>query len=421
MRVGLGQTDRSSLAVEMAAASSSKIRTSGGGSLKVGYATVEGGGPWVSGVVVYALGRSEVSVPAAELTLQFSAYVERGVALNSGIAVVNPGEETVSLQAVILQDAGTPLASATLELGPRAQKAHFVNELFSGLPAEFTATLQIRSDQPFAALGLRQRQDGTLASVPGEVTAYPEGISIHSTGNPELPVVATDGLGRLLMVKADPEAADEEGRVTGVVFRDTDGQVLEVWTDDSGRPQRAVMEGWVFSFENYTDTRVDVISVSPEGSLKVHRALPLPLSGAAARSVRYLKAGPGRSVPAAWWEPALYEIGSHALSAAGCLIPLLAPGAQGLAIYPCGAFLLKAADTLGVVDLPDWISTAVGSTRCVTGAFFGAATAPLTCLSLILSQEAQKAADRELLLALRSGQVAVGKRFARRGVAPAGP
>ncbi|HSR52316.1 MAG TPA: hypothetical protein VLV83_15930 [Acidobacteriota bacterium] len=151
------------------------------GDLLTGYATVETDDPDspLSGLILFELAGSEVSVPAVRGNTQGHAFVDvREGQLNSGLSFANPSQEhSVRLFLALHESDGSLRTQSTLLLQPGHKVAQFVGELFDGVEADFEGSIHITSAESFAMTGLRQRSDGSLSTLNTSDTAVPIGAS----------------------------------------------------------------------------------------------------------------------------------------------------------------------------------------------------------------------------------------------------
>lgn len=130
-------------------------------SATVGYAALDLGSNWLSGVA-FLTGRAgnrivtETAVPALGTVRRARAYAERTDRVNTGIVVAAPiAASSVSLQ---LRNAdGSLAATASLDLATGAQTARFLQELFPAFtfPAIFRGTISATASVPITMVTLR--------------------------------------------------------------------------------------------------------------------------------------------------------------------------------------------------------------------------------------------------------------------------
>ncbi len=145
------------------------LATDGLGPLAVGSVEMKSEIPVRSALLfsgVLGLGGLAASRPAARqavpLDIDSSAYLEAGIALS------NPGADTVSISLTLTDTNGLPIVGARAEttLAGYAQIARFPAELFAGKPvnlAKFRGTLVIEASQPICAMALRLSPAGMAA------------------------------------------------------------------------------------------------------------------------------------------------------------------------------------------------------------------------------------------------------------------
>jgi hypothetical protein len=127
--------------------------------LTVGYATVTSSAE-ISGNAIFSqfspggalLG--EAGVPAAATFARQSILVDAVNGFQTGVAYANPGstDANITLQLINTEGVATAIKQITLPAG--RQSALFVSEVFTLLPG-FVGTMQILSNNPFAAIALR--------------------------------------------------------------------------------------------------------------------------------------------------------------------------------------------------------------------------------------------------------------------------
>ena len=165
------------------------IATAGTDALQVGYARVTSS-PEVGGTAVFGrsqlpggTGLYEAGVGAGAILSDFSLFLDSLENKDTGLALVFPGDTsgtstagngqtsvTLRLYATDFQLLGT----AVFLMNPREQVSRFIWEFFKDQPAimtqaqEIQAIVTVESDQPLAALTLRQNDDPSQ-EFPGEV------------------------------------------------------------------------------------------------------------------------------------------------------------------------------------------------------------------------------------------------------------
>lgn len=172
------------------------LRTDGGNTLKVGSVTVSSDRP-LAGVILFdgTLGVCGVGTSAPN-DGGFVAPIERNTTtgINTGIAVMNLGEDPAVVAAELLDLQGKVLARSGFELSAFGQLPRFVNEFAWDTPVNlnnFSGLLRVSSNQRLAATALQTRSD--------EIATLPVGPNfVPFTFNPALtiPAVAESRLQR---------------------------------------------------------------------------------------------------------------------------------------------------------------------------------------------------------------------------------
>lgn len=143
---------------------STKVVSTHGTSIpvKTGYAKVELNQEEVSGVAIfrYASGL-EASVLPVVSGKEFCLFVERSTVLDTGIAILRSTSEPIHLK---IYDLGGNLIATELYDFSGHHVAKFLSEIFT-LRQNFTGTLRLESETPFAPLGLRFG-GGILSAIP---------------------------------------------------------------------------------------------------------------------------------------------------------------------------------------------------------------------------------------------------------------
>lgn len=115
---------------------------------------------------------------------------------NSGITLTNPAETSADYVLRLSDRDGGELFVLQLSLAPNTQQSLFVNELFPDLEQPFLGTLDIRSETPFLAAGLRQAEL-QLSTLPVDDSPQPDPFRQVGFVNlyPALPPSSPDVLG----------------------------------------------------------------------------------------------------------------------------------------------------------------------------------------------------------------------------------
>lgn len=158
--------------------SSRLLSTPGTGPLQVGYVRVRTG-PGVGGTAVFSqrladsgVALSEAGVAQSRPLPGFTVFIDTLGNRNTGLALVNPGAEEAAITLRLYDQEFRLLGESSLQLAGRAHLPRFVTELLPSLAGvdEMVGSLAVSSDQPLAAITLRQTDDPNLA-FPDEVPA----------------------------------------------------------------------------------------------------------------------------------------------------------------------------------------------------------------------------------------------------------
>jgi hypothetical protein len=116
---------------------------------------------------------TESGIPAAASTTHARVYVDLSGGRNTGLAIANLAAANANIFIRAFQSDGTTgigTSQGPLPLPAKGHSAKFAGEFVTGLPAEFTGILDIRSAAPFAALTMRsltnERADFLLTTFP---------------------------------------------------------------------------------------------------------------------------------------------------------------------------------------------------------------------------------------------------------------
>lgn len=150
--------------------------TTGGQDLKVGYARVTSSVPVEATATFRVVGLTgnvltEAGVGSARpALLQVGAVQkERAQDFDSGIAVVNVGDERANAVLELLNPAGQVIATndEIVNLNSGAHTAAFLSQIFPSVAnQDFEGSIRIRSNQPMAAVILRAKQGLVYSSLP---------------------------------------------------------------------------------------------------------------------------------------------------------------------------------------------------------------------------------------------------------------
>jgi hypothetical protein len=98
-----------------------------------------------------------------------------------------------------------------------------------------------------------------------------------STGNPDFAVAALAENGEKLAVKTKTDSSGNIIDVEGAVWITPDDEVIVLYLDDSGLPEKIIAQEHVVIYSNYTNSSVDIAIVSPNGSIEVSREVPIEI------------------------------------------------------------------------------------------------------------------------------------------------
>ncbi len=145
------------------------IQTSGtSGSVTSGYASIimPAGSPMPNATAMIRLSQngnlvSETAVPAQTTITQGLIFGSLESDRRTGLALVNPNAQSVSVTLTAKDSNGNAVAPAqTFSLGASAQTSAFLDELISGLPIGFEGTVSLAATSPVNAISVR----GTMNS-----------------------------------------------------------------------------------------------------------------------------------------------------------------------------------------------------------------------------------------------------------------
>jgi len=159
-------TQSSTISYSMPPDGMMKIATTGNGSLRTGYATInvsQGALPASSGIFLSNENglTSQAGVPVVAQTTVARVFVERSTSplvRDTGVALVNPNTTAATITASLIGVNGE-LKSTTIALAPKAHSAKFISELFPDLSRDFQGALSLTSNVPISPLTLRLTQN----------------------------------------------------------------------------------------------------------------------------------------------------------------------------------------------------------------------------------------------------------------------
>jgi hypothetical protein len=152
----------SSIPFQIAGGQSRVFVTTGFGSaVTTGFATVTSNVPVVAGVVFIqfssvTLGRlAQAGVPGSAALTRQATIVSKSNSEDTGVAVANPSNSTVTITFQLRDKNGAPaLPAATRTVPAQGHTSFFVSQLFPNLTSNFFGTLEITSTTPIAATAL---------------------------------------------------------------------------------------------------------------------------------------------------------------------------------------------------------------------------------------------------------------------------
>jgi len=134
---------------------------------------------------------------------------------------------------------------------------------------------------------VNQRVSATLTAeassgpaVQQEAEEYMEeyGFIPISTGNPEFAVAAIAKNGEKFAVMTETDNAGNITDVNGAVWISPEDEVVVLYLDNSGLPEKIIMQEHIVIYSNYTNSTVDIAIVSPNGSIEVSREVPIEIN-----------------------------------------------------------------------------------------------------------------------------------------------
>lgn len=152
------------------------------------------------------------------------------------------------------------------QVGCKADDAHSISDLNllnNGLSPSPT---QIQASQDVQILGALK-------------FANEDRLLITLTDNPDFGIMAQTSNGEALLLHT--LAINEDLTiVTGVTFNTPDGESISIFMDEDGFGATAIVEDYIYRFENESSDTVDIIQIAPDGGQKFLLAAPrFPESG----------------------------------------------------------------------------------------------------------------------------------------------
>jgi hypothetical protein len=193
------------------------------------------------------------------------------------------------------------------------------------------------------------------------------GFAATFTGDDDYGAMAVHVNGEQLIAMTETDSAGYVVAVNGGIWVSPDGeQTAVVYSGPDGLPTRAVVGDYIYVYENYTDSTVDVAVLYPGGEIEVHKEVPIEpelinelrtLSQVGVRA----KTLPGELQDELDLATTL-RLAGLAVGTAICVAGFIAGGAPGLACL--GA--LVSAISLAMPDSAEMemSSNAIGSFHC---------------------------------------------------------
>jgi chitodextrinase len=104
---------------------------------------------------------TEVGVPASAPFNSTRLFVDyAGPGSDSGVALVNPNDTAIQVNAELRNQRGEFVSSSSISLEAKGHTAQFVSQLITNMPNPFLGTLTLSSASPFAAVNLRLASNG---------------------------------------------------------------------------------------------------------------------------------------------------------------------------------------------------------------------------------------------------------------------
>ena len=242
---------------------------------RVGYAVVTPSIPTVTGMSVFETfvetlpqGTLEVGLFPSDLTMNAVLPVEVSALTSTtlGIAILNPNAGNATVTLMLRRPNGTPLTATTITISGRQQTSKFITELFPAptggsfstqplIPAEFTGTLAISSNNPLSIVGLKFRGQN-FSTIP---------VTDPSPTDDPIPVILT-GVGGLGSVFFPQFVTDGRWATEFVIFNTNSTSLtvrLDVFTQD-GAPLPVRLNGQVSSsFTNLVIPGNGLLTLAP--------------------------------------------------------------------------------------------------------------------------------------------------------------
>jgi hypothetical protein len=151
----------------------------------VGYVRIQpsSGNNTPTGLAIFSLKQgqtllSEATVPAVPLILSGQTFAEVSGAINTGVAIANPGGDDAIVQFSFVDSGrGVPTQFGSVTVPARSQLARFLNELPFGMATPLQGTLILQSSVPVGIVALRgysnERGEFLVTTLPVVDTSSP--------------------------------------------------------------------------------------------------------------------------------------------------------------------------------------------------------------------------------------------------------
>ena len=213
---------------------------------------------------------TEVGIPASAPFTSTRMFVDFGGAgADSGVALVNPNDSPIVVNAELRNPRGELVASSSVLVGAKGHTAELASQLIADMPNPFLGTLTLTSPSPFAAVNLR-----LASNAHGETlfSALPLAALNQASGATRLifpQVVDGGGLPTQILLMNPSVNATSTGFIS---FFDDEGNALAL---DFG-PSAGVQSSLNYSLGPNGMVKY---STSGLGALRVGYAVVTPLSG----------------------------------------------------------------------------------------------------------------------------------------------
>jgi hypothetical protein len=98
-----------------------------------------------------------------------------------------------------------------------------------------------------------------------------------TTQDPDFAVAAIARNGEKLISMTETDSQGNITNVKGAIWVSPDDEVIVVYLNEDGLPDRLIVQEYVFLFSNYSGSTVDIAIISPSGSISVSRNVSIEL------------------------------------------------------------------------------------------------------------------------------------------------